>query len=96
MMLVRGKSEYKYSQEDLDTISRCNMERCASFLARMIEKYGDEVLAEIEARDYRDTHREASPLVVAPGAVTVDTSDMDMEQSVAALMALAADAGIHR
>ena len=56
----------------------------------------EQVLAEIEARDYRDTHREASPLVVAPGAVTVDTSDMDMEQSVAALMALAADAGIHR
>ena len=51
MMLVRGKSEYKYSQEDLDTVSRCNMERCASFLARMIEKYGDEVLAEIEAEN---------------------------------------------
>lgn len=27
------------------------MERCASFLARMIEKYGDEVLAEIEAEE---------------------------------------------
>lgn len=26
-----------------------NMERCAEFFARMIEKYGQEVLAEIEA-----------------------------------------------
>ena len=27
------------------------MERCAEFLARMIEKYGREVLEEIEARE---------------------------------------------
>ena len=28
------------------------MERCAEFLARMIEKYGREVLEEIEAGDF--------------------------------------------
>lgn len=64
MMLVRGKSEYKYSQEDLDTISRCNMERCASFLARMIEKYGDEVLAEIEEEEGADGLEQERPLTV--------------------------------
>ena len=36
---------------DLDMISRMHMERCASFIARMIEKYGAEVLAEIEAEE---------------------------------------------
>ena len=50
-MVVRGGNEIKYSREGLDIISLCNMERCASFLARMIEKYGDEVLAEIEAEE---------------------------------------------
>lgn len=28
-----------------------NMEKCAAFLVRMIEKYGAEVLAEIEAEE---------------------------------------------
>lgn len=50
-MVVRGGNEIKYSREGLDRISLCNMERCASFLARMIEKYGDEVLAEIEEEE---------------------------------------------
>lgn len=50
-MVVRGGNEIKYSREGLDRISLCNMEHCASFLARMIEKYGDEVLEEIEAEE---------------------------------------------
>ncbi len=32
----------------LDSISRANMERFADFMARMIEKYGKEILSEIE------------------------------------------------
>ena len=35
----------------LDEVSRRNMEKCAAFIARMIEKYGREVLAEIEAEE---------------------------------------------
>ena len=50
-MVVRGGNEIKYSREGLDRISLCSMERCASYLARMIEKYGDEILAEIEAEE---------------------------------------------
>lgn len=34
-----------------DRTTMLNMERCAAFLARMIEKYGREVLAEIEAEE---------------------------------------------
>lgn len=36
---------------ELDARSKANMERCANFLVRMIEKYGKEVLAEIEAEE---------------------------------------------
>ena len=50
----------------------------------------EQVLADIEARDYQDTHREASPLQVAEGAVIVDTSAMDLQQSIQALRDLAA------
>lgn len=35
----------------LDEVSRRNMEKCAAFIARMIEKYGREVLAEIEEEE---------------------------------------------
>lgn len=31
--------------------AKANMERCANFLVSMIEKYGKEVLAEIEAEE---------------------------------------------
>lgn len=30
---------------------RLNMERCAEFVARMVQKYGDEVLRELEAAE---------------------------------------------
>lgn len=36
---------------ELDARSKANMERCANFLVRMIEKYGKEVLAEIEVEE---------------------------------------------
>ena len=36
------------SQEEIDRTARINMEVCAAFVARMIQKYGQEVLAEIE------------------------------------------------
>ena len=36
------------SREEIDRTARINMEVCAAFVARMIQKYGQEVLAEIE------------------------------------------------
>ena len=37
------------------------------------------VLAEIEKRDYQDTHREVAPLKRAKDAVLLDTSELDIE-----------------
>ena len=42
----------------------------------------DKILADIQARDYQDMHREASPLTKAEDAVEVDTSDMSIEEVV--------------
>ncbi len=36
------------SREEIERTARINMEVCAAFVARMIQKYGQEVLAEIE------------------------------------------------
>ena len=35
-----------------------NMERCAEFMARMIQKYGKKVLAKIEAKERAESERE--------------------------------------
>jgi CMP/dCMP kinase len=48
-----------------------------------------EVLAEQAQRDERDTAREHSPLRAAEGAVTLDTTGLDVEQVVARIAALA-------
>ena len=63
--------------------------RCRELKAKGTPQPYDQVLQEIRDRDWRDMHREASPLKVADGAVIVDTSDMDQDEAVAALRALA-------
>lgn len=45
-----------------------------------------EVLSDMEKRDYADMHRENSPLVRADDAQLIDTSDLDFEQSVDAVI----------
>lgn len=40
----------------------------------------DEVLENITARDYTDSHREISPLVKAPDAIEVDNSTLSIEE----------------
>jgi cytidylate kinase len=47
------------------------------------------ILAEQSLRDERDSTRRHSPLRPAPGAVTLDTTGMDVEQVVAQIAALA-------
>lgn len=44
-------------------------------------KYED-VLRDLNERDYADTHRETAPLKAAEDAVLADTSELDFEQSV--------------
>lgn len=46
------------------------------------------VLADIRARDARDSQRATAPLVAAPDAVTLDTSEMDIAAAVAAAIAV--------
>lgn len=45
----------------------------------------DKIKADIEERDYRDMHRETSPLKQADDAILLDTSDMTIEQVIAAM-----------
>ncbi|MDY3025282.1 MAG: (d)CMP kinase [Candidatus Faecivicinus sp.] len=48
----------------------------------------EQVLADIVERDYNDAHREASPLYQASDAVRIDTSNMNQDQVVAAIIDL--------
>jgi CMP/dCMP kinase len=50
----------------------------------------DEVLADLQARDARDTERKVAPLMAAADAVLLDTSDMTIEQAVAAAIVVVA------
>ncbi len=43
------------------------------------------VLEDIIKRDYNDTHRETAPLKAADDAVLVDTTELTLEQSIAAI-----------
>lgn len=49
--------------------------------------YAD-VLKDIKERDYRDEHRSAAPLKCADDAVSLDTSDYDIEQSINAILTI--------
>ncbi len=44
-------------------------------------KYED-ILDDVVARDYNDSHRETAPLKPAEDSITVDTTELDFEQSV--------------
>ncbi|MBR1702002.1 MAG: (d)CMP kinase [Lachnospiraceae bacterium] len=46
------------------------------------------IKADIEDRDYRDMHREHSPLKQAADAILVDTSDMTIEEVIEHIMSL--------
>ena len=45
----------------------------------------EHVLMDVQQRDYQDTHRDIAPLKMCRDSVKVDTSEMDLEQSVAAI-----------
>lgn len=50
----------------------------------------EKIKADIEDRDYRDMHREISPLRQAEDAILVDTSEMTIEEVVDRILELAA------
>jgi cytidylate kinase len=61
--------------------------RCRELERMGLAAHYDEVLADIEARDARDSGRAAAPLVMAADADLLDTSDMDVAEAVAAAIA---------
>lgn len=46
----------------------------------------EEYVAEIERRDRLDSERELAPLRVAPGALVIDTGELDVDRSVEAIL----------
>jgi cytidylate kinase len=56
--------------------------RHAELTARGQNVTVDRVLADIRARDERDSHRSAAPLVQAPDAMVLDTSFLSIEAAV--------------
>src|SRR4051812_34088300 len=57
--------------------------RLKELAARGMHAHFDEVLADIHARDQRDSSREVAPLHPASDAILLDTSALDLSQSVA-------------
>ena len=62
--------------------------RCLELEQRGTPKPYDEVLRELNERDYNDSHRAAAPLRAAEDAMVVDTSALDFDASREALLAL--------
>ena len=63
--------------------------RLAELLSRGISAHLEDVLIDLKARDARDSGRETAPLAQAADALLLDTSDMDVDEAIAAAIALA-------
>ncbi|HET9336186.1 MAG TPA: (d)CMP kinase [Sphingomicrobium sp.] len=62
--------------------------RVRELLERGMPAHYDDVLIDIRARDERDSGRDAAPLRQAKDAELLDTSEMDIEEAIAAAIAL--------
>lgn len=59
--------------------------RMLELIDKGVETNFDEVLKDIELRDYQDTHRAEAPLRRAEDAVLLDTTEIDFDESFLAL-----------
>ena len=59
--------------------------RTDELLAKGQKAKYEQILKEIQQRDYQDTHREVAPLKMCRDSVKVDTSEMDIDGAVAAI-----------
>jgi cytidylate kinase len=57
--------------------------RVRELLERGMPGHYDDVLADIRARDERDSTREVAPLKQAPDAILLDTSELDIDEAIA-------------
>lgn len=62
--------------------------RYDELIAKGIDAKFEDVLNDLNTRDYNDSHRAEAPLKQADDAVLLDTSDFDFEQSVCAVINL--------
>lgn len=60
--------------------------RCLELEQRGTPQPFDQILKEIEQRDWNDSHRAAAPLKQAPDAVVLDTTELNFQQSEEALL----------
>lgn len=51
----------------------------------------NQILRDIQQRDYQDTHREIAPLKMCRDSVKVDTSQMDIDEVIAAIKKIVAE-----
>lgn len=56
----------------------------------------EDVLADIHARDWRDSNRDVAPLKPAPDAIPLDTSELDVDQAIAEALRLVEELGGRR
>lgn len=62
--------------------------RQAELMARGKSAHFDDILIDIKARDERDSGRAAAPLAQAADAMLLDTSEMDIDEAIAAAIRL--------
>jgi cytidylate kinase len=62
--------------------------RVAELLSRGMPAHLEDVLIDIRARDARDSERDAAPLAQAADADLLDTSEMEIDEAIAAAIAL--------
>ena len=65
--------------------------RLKELLRRSMNAHYADVLADIQARDTRDAGRAVAPLQAATDAITLDTSDLDADDAVAAAIKLVSE-----
>ena len=59
--------------------------RCEELNAKGIKSNYNQVLKDIQQRDYQDTHREVAPLKMCRDSIKLDTSDLDIDGVIAAM-----------
>jgi len=62
--------------------------RTEELLAKGQKANYEQILKEIQQRDYQDTHREVAPLKMCRDSIKLDTSDMDIDQVIAEMKAV--------
>ena len=62
--------------------------RLRELLQRGMKAHYEDVLADIQARDARDSAREVAPLKQAPDAILLDTSELDVDETIAEALRL--------